>query len=92
MGVLYFFSLTEYNIRLQSDDVVLYPRKEKKNDRAEIRTTFLLTPYTTYMHTNKMTEKTNSEPFIIALYLYVALSLSLAYNQEKKREKEKKKK
>ncbi len=68
------------------------PDKRKENERAEIRTTFLLTALTICIHTNKMTEKTNSEPFIIALYLYVALSLSFAYNQERKREKEKKKK
>jgi hypothetical protein len=83
MDVLYFF--LHSNTKQQSD--VLYPRKRKENDRAEIRTTFLLAALTLHMHTNKMTEKTNSEPFIIALYLYVALSLSLAYNQERKRER-----
>jgi hypothetical protein len=72
----FIFLLSHNNVNSRAN--VLYPRrrKRKENDRAEIRTTFLRTPLILHMHTNKMTEKTNSKPFIIALYLYVvALSL-----------------
>ena len=77
--VFYISSRTQYYLDSRAN--VLYPRKkEKRNGRSSgdsnhVPSHSVDTHAHTHAHTKKMTEKTNSEPFIIALYLYDALSL-----------------